>query len=175
MLKKIAIAIAVLIAAVLTFATTRPDSFRVQRSTTIKAAPEKIFPLIADFHSWGTWSPWEKLDPAMKRTHSGADSGKGAAYAWDGNNSVGAGRMEIVEIAPPSKITIKLDFSKPMEGHNTAEFTLAPKGDATEVTWAMFGPSPYLSKLMGLFFNMDSMIGGNFETGLANLKALAEK
>ena len=175
MLKKIAIAIAVLIAAVLTFATTRPDSFRVQRSTTIKAAPEKIFPLIADFHSWGTWSPWEKLDPAMKRTHSGADSGKGAAYTWDGNNNVGAGRMEIVEIAPPSKITIKLDFSKPMEGHNTAEFTLAPKGDATEVTWAMFGPSPYLSKLMGLFFNMDSMIGGNFETGLANLKSLAEK
>lgn len=175
MFKKIALAVVVLIAAVLVFAATRPDSFRVQRSTSIKAPPEKIFPLIADFHTWGTWSPWEKLDPTMKRTHSGAASGKGAVYAWDGNNNVGAGRMEITEVAPPSKLTIKLDFSKSLEGHNTAEFTLVPKGDTTEVTWAMFGPSTYLSKLIGLFLDMNSMIGGNFETGLANLKALAEK
>lgn len=175
MLKKFAAAVVVLIAAVLVVAATRPNSFRVQRSTSIKAPAEKIFPLLADFHAWSAWSPWEKLDPAMKRTHSGEASGKGAAYAWDGNNSVGAGRMEIAEITPPSKLTIKLDFSKPLEGHNTAEFTLVPKGEVTEVTWAMFGPSPYLSKLIGLFLNMDSMIGGNFETGLANLKGLAEK
>lgn len=175
MFKKIALAAVVLVAAVLLFAATRPDSIRVQRSTSIKAAPEKIFPLIADFHAWSAWSPWEKLDPAMKRTHSGAPSGKGAAYAWDGNNDVGAGRMEIAEVVPPSRITIKLDFSRPMEGHNTAEFTLVPKGDASEVTWAMFGPSPYLSKLIGLFLDMDKMIGKDFEAGLANLKALAEK
>lgn len=175
MFKKIALAAVVLVAAVLLFAATRPDSFRVQRSTSIKASPEKVFPLIADFHAWGAWSPWEKLDPAMKRTHSGAPSGKGAAYAWDGNNDVGAGRMEIAEVVPPSRITIKLDFSRPMEGHNTAEFTLVPKGDASEVTWAMFGPNPYLSKLIGLFLDMDKMIGKDFDAGLANLKALAEK
>lgn len=175
MFKKIALAVVVLVAAVLLFAATRPDSFRVQRSTSIKAPAEKIFPLIADFHAWGAWSPWEKLDPTMKRTHSGAPSGKGAVYAWDGNNEVGAGRMEIAEVSAPSKLSIKLDFSRPMEGHNTAEFTLVPKGDASEVTWAMFGPNPYLSKLIGLFLDMDKMIGKDFETGLANLKALAEK
>lgn len=175
MFKKIALAVVVLVAAVLLFAATRPDSFRVQRSTSIKAPPEKIFPLIADFHAWGAWSPWEKLDPTMKRTHSGAPSGKGAVYAWDGNNEVGAGRMEIAEVSAPSRLSIKLDFSRPMEGHNTAEFTLVPKGDGSEVTWAMFGPNPYLSKLIGLFLDMDKMIGKDFETGLANLKALAEK
>lgn len=175
MFKKIALAVVVLVAAVLLFAATRPDSFRVQRSTSIKAPPEKIFPLIADFHAWGAWSPWEKLDPTMKRTHSGAPSGKGAVYAWDGNNEVGAGRMEIAEVSAPSRLSIKLDFSRPMEGHNTAEFTLVPKGDASELTWAMFGPNPYLSKLIGLFLDMDKMIGKDFEAGLANLKALAEK
>lgn len=175
MFKKIALAVVVLVAAVLLFAATRPDSFRVQRSTSIKAPAEKIFPLIADFHAWGAWSPWEKLDPTMKRTHSGAPSGKGAVYAWDGNNEVGAGRMEIAEVSTPSRLSIKLDFSRPMEGHNTAEFTLVPKGDASELTWAMFGPNPYLSKLIGLFLDMDKMIGKDFETGLANLKALAEK
>lgn len=175
MFKKIALAVVVLVAAVLLFAATRPDSFRVQRSTSIKAPAEKIFPLIADFHAWGAWSPWEKLDPTMKRTHSGAPSGKGAVYAWDGNNEVGAGRMEIAEVSTPSRLSIKLDFSRPMEGHNTAEFTLVPKGDASEVTWAMFGPNPYLSKLIGLFLDMDKMIGKDFETGLTNLKALAEK
>lgn len=175
MFKKIALAVVVLVAAVLLFAATRPDSFRVQRSTSIKAPAEKIFPLIADFHAWGAWSPWEKLDPTMKRTHSGAPSGKGAVYAWDGNNAVGAGRMEIAEVSAPSRLSIKLDFSRPMEGHNTAEFTLVPKGDGSEVTWAMFGPNPYLSKLIGLFLDMDKMIGKDFEAGLANLKALAEK
>jgi uncharacterized protein YndB with AHSA1/START domain len=175
MLKTIAIVVVVLLAALLVFAATKPDTFRVQRATSIKAPPEKVFVLINDLHSWGAWSPWEKLDPAMKRTHSGAASGKGAVYAWEGSGEVGAGRMEIIEAAPPSKVKIKLDFLKPFEAHNIAEFTLEPKGDATEVIWAMYGPNTYLSKLIGVFVSMDSMIGKSFEAGLANLKAAAEK
>jgi uncharacterized protein YndB with AHSA1/START domain len=175
MLKKIALVVVVLVAALLAFAATKPDSFRVQRTASIKAPPEKIFPLINDLKSWSAWSPWEKLDPAMKRTHSGAASGKGAVYEWAGNGEVGAGRMEIVAAAPPSAVRIKLDFLKPFEAHNFAEFTLEPKGDATSVTWAMYGPNTYVSKLMSVFFSMDSMVGKSFETGLANLKAATEK
>jgi uncharacterized protein YndB with AHSA1/START domain len=171
----IAIIVVVLIAALLGFAATRPDTFRVQRATSIKAPPEKIFALINDFHSWGSWSPWEKMDPTMKRTHSGAANGKGAVYEWEGNNKVGKGRMEIMDTSPPSKVTIKLDFVKPFEGHNIAEFTLEAKGDSTNVTWAMYGPNPYIAKLIHMLFNMDNMIGKDFETGLANLKTVAEK
>ena len=174
MFKIILLIVIVALAAVLGFATTRPDVFRVERSASIKAAPEKIFPLIADFHQWAEWSPWEKMDPAMQRTFSGAVSGKGAAYAWEGNSKVGAGRMEITD-AVPSKITIQLDFIKPFEGHNIAEFTLTPNGDTTNVTWAMHGPAPFISKLIGLFCDMDKMIGKDFETGLANLKVIAQK
>jgi len=174
MLKTIAIIIVVLIAAILGYAMTMPDNFRVQRTTSIKAPPEKIFPLINDFHRWGSWSPWEKMDPEMKRTYSGAASGKGAAYAWQGNSKVGEGRMEIADTSPPSKVTIKLDFMKPFEAHNTAEFTLEPKGDSTNVTWAMYGPSQYMAKVIGVFVSMDKMIGKDFETGLANLKTVAE-
>lgn len=175
MLKKIALVVVVLVAALLVFAATKPDSFRVQRTASIKAPPEKIYPLISDLKGWSAWSPWEKLDPAMKRTHSGAASGKGAVYEWDGNKEVGAGRMEIVEASPPSAVRIKLDFVKPFAAHNFAEFTLAPKGDATTVTWAMYGPNTYVSKLMSVFVSMDGMIGGYFESGLANLKVAAEK
>lgn len=174
MLKIIAIAVVVLIAGVLVFAATRPDNFSVQRTTSIKAPPEKIFPLINDFHRWTAWSPWEKMDPEMKRTYSGAASGKGAVYAWQGNSKVGEGRMEISDTSPPSKVTIKLDFVKPFEAHNTAEFLLEPKGDSTSVTWKMYGPSPYFAKVMGIFVSMDEMIGKDFETGLANLKTVAE-
>ena len=175
MLKTIAIVVLVLVGALLAFAATKPDTFRVQRAASIKAPPEKIFPLINDLHSWGAWSPWEKLDPAMKRTHSGAASGKGAVYEWKGNREVGAGRMEIVAASPPSAVRIKLDFLKPFEAHNFAEFTLEPKGDATNVTWAMYGPNTYVSKLMSVFFSMDRMVGKYFESGLANLKAATEK
>ncbi len=175
MFRTIAIVVISLIAALLIFATTQPDTFRVQRTTSIKAPPEKIAPLIIDFHSWGSWSPWEKMDPAMKRTYSGAASGKGAAYAWEGNSKVGEGRMEITEASPPSKVTIRLDFIKPFEGHNIAEFTLEPKGDSTNVSWAMHGPTPYIAKIIGVFVSMDRMIGKDFETGLSNLKAVAEK
>jgi uncharacterized protein YndB with AHSA1/START domain len=175
MIKTILLVVILLVAAVLIFAATRPDTFRVQRSASIKAPPEKIFPLISEFDRWGAWSPYEKRDPAMKRTRSGPASGKGAVYGWEGNSQVGAGRMEITDTAPPSRVVIQLDFLKPFEAHNTAEFTLEPKGDATNVTWAMYGPANYVSKLMGVFMNMDSMIGKDFETGLANLKSIAEK
>jgi carbon monoxide dehydrogenase subunit G len=175
MLKKIAVVVLVLIVALLLYAATRPDSFRVERSTSIKAPPEKIYALIDDFRGWGAWSPWEKLDPAMKRTYSGAAQGKGAVYEWSGNSQVGSGRMEITGMSAPSQVTIQLDFLKPFEAHNVADFTLEPQGDATHVTWAMHGPSPFMAKLMGVFFNMDKVIGKDFETGLANMKAAAEK
>jgi K+-transporting ATPase KdpF subunit len=174
MIKIILIALAVALVAVLIYAATRPDAFRVERSAVIQAPPEKVFALINDFRRWTAWSPWEKVDPELKRTHSGAASGKGAAYAWEGNKNVGSGRMEITESAAPAKILIKLDFIKPFEGHNTAEFTLTPGPQGTTVTWAMFGPSPYISKLMGVFINMDRMIGGQFELGLATMKTVAE-
>ena len=173
MLPLVAVAVAVLLIAPFAYAATKPDTFRIQRSTSIQSSPEKIFPLIADFRSWAAWSPWEKLDPDMKRTHSGPTKGKGAVYEWDGNRKAGAGRMEITE-SSPSKLTIKLDFIKPFEGHNVAEFTLEPSGDATTVTWAMHGPNQYMSKVMTLVVSMDSLVGKDFEAGLAALKAVAE-
>lgn len=174
MIKKIAIVIVVALAAVLGYAATRPDTFRVQRTISIKAPPAKILAQVNNFHDWSSWSPYEKLDPAMKRTFSGAASGPGAAYAWDGNGDAGAGRMEIKETSP-SKTVIKLDFSKPFESSNVAEFSIDTQGESSNVTWSMYGPAPYISKVMGLFFNMDSMIGKDFEAGLANLKAVAER
>ena len=171
----IAITVAIAIAIVLILAATKPDTFSVRRVTTVRAPPEKIFPLINDFQQWGTWSPWEDKDPAMKRTYSGAGSGKGAVYAWDGNKNVGTGRMEILEVSAPSKIVIKLDFFKPFEAHNTAEFTMLPQGDATSLRWLMHGPAPFMSKVMQVFMNMDKMIGKDFEAGLAKLKKLTER
>jgi len=165
----------VAIVAVLALAATRPDGFRYERSASMKAPPEKIFPLINDFHNWGSWSPWEKLDPAMQKTHSGPANGLGAVYEWEGNKQVGKGRMEITESAPSSKVLIKLDFFKPFEAHNTAEFVLAPNGDATNVTWAMIGNKPFMMKVMSVFMDMEKMIGKDFETGLASMKGLAEK
>jgi uncharacterized protein YndB with AHSA1/START domain len=175
MLKTIAVVVVVLLAAVLVFAATKPDTFRVQRVASIKAPPEKIFPYINDLRSFGTWSPYEKKDPAMQRTFSGPASGKGAVYEWDGDKNVGKGRMEIADTAPPSKVAIKLDFVRPFEAHNIVEFTLSPKGDSTDVTWAMQGPVPYVAKIMHVFVDMDSMVGKDFEAGLANLKTVAEK
>jgi len=171
----IAVVIAIAIAVVLILAISKPDIFRIQRVATIKAPAESIFALINDFHRWGSWSPWESKDPAMKRTFSGAESGKGAVYAWDGNKNVGSGRMEILDTSAPSKIVIKLDFFTPFEGHNTAEFTMLPQGDATNITWVMYGPASLMSKVMQVFINLDNMIGKDFETGLANLKRVTEK
>jgi uncharacterized protein YndB with AHSA1/START domain len=170
----IAVVLAVPIAAVLILAATKPDTLRVQRAITVKAPAERIFPLVNDFHQWRTWSPYEHKDPELKRTYSGAESGKGAVYVWDGNNNVGSGRMEILETSVPSKIRIKLDFFKPFEGHNTAEFTMLPQGDATSVTWLMQGPARFVTRVMQVFINLDKMIGKDFEVGLANLKKLTE-
>lgn len=175
MLNLILIALIILVAITLILASTKPDTFRMERSINIKAPPEKIFPLIADFHQMNTWSAWEKVDPTMKRSFTGAESGKGAKYAWDGNKEIGQGSMEILEATPSSKVLIKLDFYKPFEAHNMAEFTLTPHGETTTVSHAMFGPSPFISKLMCLFFSMDKMVGPKFEEGLATLKAIAEK
>ena len=151
----------------------KPDTFRVERTRTIEAPPERIFELIADLHEWSSWSPFEKLDPAMNRSFSGARAGNGAIYAWEGNRRAGAGRMEILEAAP-SRILIKVDFLKPFEGHNTAEFTLDAAGGSTAVTWAMYGPQKLMCKVMSLVFDMDRMIGKEFAEGLANLKKVAE-
>jgi uncharacterized protein YndB with AHSA1/START domain len=171
----IAVVLAIVIAIVLILAATKPNTFSVQRATTVKAPPERIFPLINDFHQWGSWSPYENKDPAMKRSYSGAADGKGAVYGWEGNKNVGSGRMEILDTSKPSKIVIKLDFFTPFEGHNTAEFTMLPQGDAINLTWLMHGPAPFMSKVMQVFINLDKMIGKDFEIGLANLKRLTEK
>jgi hypothetical protein len=173
-IKIILIVLAVAVAGVLAFAATKPDSFSVQRSTSIKAPPEKISAVLSDFQAWKAWSPWEKMDPAMKRTYSGEPRGKGAKYAWVGNGEVGEGSMTITE-AQPSRVALDLDFVKPFEGHNKVVFTLVPKGDATEVTWDMQGASPYITKVIQVFCNMDGMIGKEFEKGLADLKTLTEK
>ncbi len=175
MLKIFGISAVVVIAAFLAYVATRPDAFRVERSTTIKAPPEKIYAQIQDLKAWAAWSPWEKKDPAMKRTFGAVTAGKGAVYEWHGDKNVGKGRMEITDAAPASRLVIKLDFLEPFEAHNTSEFALERKGDATAVTWAMYGPANFMSKLMGVFFNMDKMVGADFEAGLANLKAVAER
>jgi uncharacterized protein YndB with AHSA1/START domain len=171
----IAILLAIAIAVVLILAATKPDTFRIERSATINAPAEKIFAVLSDFHQWTGWSPWEHRDPALKRTFGGAERGKGAVYAWEGNKNVGSGRMEILEANAPSKLVIKLDFFKPFEAHNTAEFTMLPQGSATNVHWLMRGPAPFMSKVMQVFMNFDKMVGKDFEEGLANLKQLTEK
>ncbi len=170
-----AIVIVVLLTGLFAYAATMPETFQVQRSATIKAPPEKIFPLINNLRNFNTWNPFLKKDAATKLTYSGPDSGKGAAQAWDGNGQVGKGRFEIMDVSPPSKVTMELDMIKPIAGRNLVEFTLKPEADATNVTWAMSGRSPYVAKLMGVFFSMDKMCGGEFEKGLADLKVIAEK
>ncbi len=175
MLKKIALAVLAIVIVILGMAAMKPDTFTVKRVVTIKAPPEKIAPLVTDFHQWASWSPWEHLDPAMKRTFSGAPAGKGAIYEWVGNKDVGKGRMEVLDAATPAKTVIKLDFLQPFESHNVTEFTLVPQGEMTQVTWDMTGPMPFISKIMSVFVRMDAMIGKDFERGLANMKATAEK
>jgi uncharacterized protein YndB with AHSA1/START domain len=171
----IAVVLAIAIAVVLILAATKPDTFRIERSGIINAPADRIFAVLSDFHQWGGWSPWEHKDPDMKRTFSGPERGKGAVYGWEGNKNIGTGRMEILEANTPSKLVIKLDFFKPFEAHNTAEFTMLPQGNATNVHWVMQGPSNFMSKVMGVFMNFDKMVGKDFEQGLANLKQLAEK
>jgi hypothetical protein len=174
MIKKIAAVLAAVIAVVLVLATTKPNTFEVQRSATVSAPPDSVWPYLDDFHRWRAWSPWEGLDPAMTRTFSGADSGAGAIYAWSGNKKVGTGRMEITGAQSPSTLTIALDFLTPFESHNTTVFSLRPSGDSTVVTWTMTGPNTYFGKVMSVFVSMDRLVGKDFEAGLANLKTVVE-
>jgi hypothetical protein len=165
------------LAVILIVAANKPDSFRVERSITINASPDGIATLINDFHHWQIWSPWAHIDPNMKTIYSGPATGVGSVYEWEGNAKVGKGRMEIVSVEP-ARTSIKLDFLKPFEGHNIADFILTPQASpaATRVDWVMQGPSPFFpSKIMGVFIAMDKMIGPDFEKGLANLKGAAER
>jgi hypothetical protein len=166
------------VAALLAYAGTRPDTFRIERSIRIAAPIVQVAELIDDFHEWSKWSPWEHIDPTMQRTFSGAESGVGAVYAWEGTGKVGAGRMEITEMRSGSErsvISIKLDFFKPFKASNTAEFLMTPTDSGTDLNWAMFGPSPFMSKVMGVFMDMDKMVGKDFEAGLESLKKQAEQ
>lgn len=178
MLRTVAVIVALIavgIAGILAYAATKPDTFRVQRAASIKAPPEKIFPLLNDLRNFASWSPYEKKDPAMQRMYSGPPSGKGAVYEWDGDKNVGRGRLAIANSSPPSRVTLHLDMMRPLEAHNLVEFTLEPRGDATDVTWAMNGHVPYIAKIVHVFLNVDKMVGQDFEAGLANLKAVAER
>jgi carbon monoxide dehydrogenase subunit G len=174
MLRWILAAGALLVALLLVVAARGPDTFRVERSTTIAAPPEAIFPLINDLRRWVEWSPYEGRDPALRRTYTGPESGPGAVYEWEGNRDVGRGRMRVADAAEPTRVRIDVHFLAPFEGRGTADFTLASRGDGTQVTWAMHGPNTFLGKVMGLFFSMDSMLGADFEQGLAQLRAAAE-
>lgn len=173
MFKTLLLVVVALVVAVLVYAATLPASFRVERSRVINASPETVFGHINRLPAWRDWSPWEHKDPAMQRTLTGPESGVGAAYAWKGNKDVGEGRMEIIESDSSSRIRIKLDFISPFEAHNQVEFTLTPSGGGTQVIWAMSGPSPFISRLMGIFMDMDAMIGKDFEAGLASLDTLS--
>lgn len=169
----IAIIIALAIAAILIVAATRPDDFRIARTATINAPAERIFPLINDLQSFKLWSPFEK-DPAMRRDISMPSAGKGATYAWNGDRQVGSGHMTITDSSAPSQVKIDLEMLTPFAASNKVEFNLVPRGSGTELTWAMAGRSPFMMKVMGVFFSSDKMVGGEFEKGLANLKRMTE-
>ncbi len=174
MIKAVAIVIVAIIVAILIYAASKPDVTIVERSIVIKATPEKIFALINDFHQWDKWTPYNK-DPAMKKTYSANTSGKGAAYAWEGNSAVGKGDISITESEPPARIAFNLHMIKPFEGNNHVVFALKAAGDSTAVSWILEDKQSYFVKILGIFLNIDKMVGRDFEMGLANLKALAEK
>ncbi|MFA6239945.1 MAG: SRPBCC family protein [Candidatus Hydrogenedentales bacterium] len=174
MFVKILIAVVVLVVGVVVLVASRPAEFRVTRSATIAAPPSVVFAQVNDFRNWKGWSPWEKRDPAMKSTHEGASTGAGAAYSWVGNKDVGEGRMTIVESKPDEFIRIKLEFFKPMAATHTAEFTFKPEGSGTSVTWNMYGKNNFMSKAFQLVMSMDKMVGGDFESGLSQMKTVAE-
>lgn len=167
-------ALVLVVVVVIGIAATKPDTFEVHRSMSINAPASKIYNYISDFHQWASWSPYEKRDPAMTKSYSGAASGKGAAYAWKGNSEVGEGNMQISEATMPSNVDVQLHFLKPFESNSMANFTLQPDGNATKVTWSMRGPNMFIGKVMSIFMNMDEMIGKDFETGLSNLKTVTE-
>jgi len=169
------VAVAVLIAMPLGYAATKPGTFRVQRATRIDAPPEKIFALVNDPRRWSAWSPYEAKDPALQRAYSGPASGRGAVCEFDGNRAVGKGRLTITDSVANSRVVVAVDMFEPFEAHNVVEYTLRAEGDATNVTWAMVAACPYPARIIGMFINMDRMIGTDFEAGLARLKAIAEE
>src|SRR5262252_6160658 len=171
----VVLALAIVVAALLAYAATKPDTFRVQRSTGINAPAERIFPLIANLKSMNTWNPFVDPDPAIKIAYSGPDSGKGAAHTWRGNSKVGEGRIEITDAVPSSRVAMQLNMLKPVKAHNAVEFTLQPTGSETTVTWAMSGRQPFLAKLMTVFIDCDKMVGSQFERGLGKLKTISEQ
>ena len=174
MLIKILIAVAVIVVVFVVVVAMQPSEFRVARSTTISAPPPAVFAQVNDFHKWEAWNPWGKIDPAMKQTYEGAPAGPGAIYTWVGNKNVGEGRMTLTESRPSDLIRIKLEFFKPFAGTNIAEFTFKPAGNQTAVTWSMTGKNNFMAKAIHLFMNMDKMIGGQFEMGLAQMKSIVE-
>lgn len=174
MLKTSLIAVLLLLAAVLLYATTLPDTFYVARTVDIRAAPEKIFPLINDLHQWEAWTPYNK-DPSMTKSYSGPARGSGAGYAWQGNKEVGKGSIEITGSTAPTQVALALHMMEPFEGRNRVVFTLDAAGDNTSVTWAMDGTQNFVVKVMSLFYSLDKMVGKDFELGLSRLKAVAEK
>jgi len=169
--KKIALGVALVPLALVGYIVTRPSDLRVSRSRVVSAPPDVVHRYVSDFRTWSQWSPWETLDPAMTRELSGAPAGPGAVYAWRGNRHVGEGRMTIIDSQAPRSITIRLEFMKPFKATNTTQFDFAPSGAGTMVTWSMSGENNLLAKAMSLVMNMDTMIGSNFERGLANLDA----
>ena len=177
MLKTTLLVVAAVIAALLVYAEFRPDTFRLARSTTIAAPPDKVFALINDLRQFNTWNPFAKMEPSAAITYDTASAGVGGAYSWKGDKT-GEGRMQITESVPAQRVSAKLDFVKPFEAHNRVDFTIEPQGNGDKgstVTWAMHGPMPYFNRLVTIFFDMDKSVGKDFEAGLANLKALAEK
>jgi uncharacterized protein YndB with AHSA1/START domain len=174
MLKKIAIAVLALVVVFVIVVATRPSHFHIERSSRIAAPPEVVFALVDDFHRWRSWSPWEKLDPAMNREYSGAPRGTGAAYRWAGNDDVGVGNMRITESQPPSRVVIALEFEEPWQATNATSFTVVPEAGGSKITWGMDGESNFVFKAMGLFMDMDGIVGKDFEAGLSNLQLIAE-
>lgn len=174
MLKKILMALAAIAVALVGVVALQPSEFRVARTIVIAAPAPAVFEQVNDFRKWEAWNPWAKLDPEMKQTYGGAPAGAGAVYAWAGNSDVGEGRMTLTESHPTDLIRIRLDFLKPIAGSSTAEFTFKPAGDQTAVTWSMTGRNNLVAKAVHLFVDMDRMIGGRFEEGLARMKAVAE-
>jgi uncharacterized protein YndB with AHSA1/START domain len=174
MLKKILIGIAVIVGAFVVIVALQPSDFRIVRSSTIAGPPATVFAQVNDFHKWEAWSPWAKLDPAAKSSFDGPAAGNGATFRWAGNEEVGEGSMTITESRPSDLIRIKLEFLKPFAATNTAEFTFKPEGEQTVVTWSMFGTNNFIAKAFCLFINMDKMVGGQFEKGLASMKSVAE-
>ena len=173
MLLPILAVVAAGIAALVGYASTRPSAFRIQRTARIAAPPRQILPHLEDFRAWSVWSPWEKIDPAMKRSYSGPARGVGSVYEWDGNKKAGAGRMELTR-ADEQSVDLRLDFTRPMRASNVVRFALTPDEGGTVVNWSMDGSYDLPSKVFGVFVNMDQMVGRDFEKGLASLKAVSE-